>query len=63
MPIFPVSEKFRKATQNSLVEEIEDPLERKKYLGSFYAIKDYKAVNPDLGTTDDFRALVLKAHS
>ena len=63
MPIFPVSEKFRKATQKSLVEEIEDPEERKKYLGSYYAIKDYKAVNPDLGTANDFRALVLKAHS
>ena len=62
MPIYPVSEKFRKATQNTLIEEIEDPQERKKYLGSYYAIKDYKAINPDLGTTEDFRAFVQKAH-
>ena len=62
MPIFPVGEKFRKATQNTLIEEIEDPEERKKYLGSPYAIKDYKAVNPDFGTDHDFRAFVQKAH-
>lgn len=62
MPIFPISEKYRKATPKVLIEEIEDPNERTKYLGSYYAIKDYKAVNPDLGTDDDFRALVHKAH-
>ena len=62
MPIFPIGEKFRKATQNTLIEEIQDPEERKKYLGSPYAIKDYKAVNPDLGTDRDFRTFVQKAH-
>jgi len=62
MPIFPISEKFRKAGQNLLVEEIEDPKEREKYMGSYYAISDYKAINPDLGSENDFRSLVKKAH-
>ena len=62
MPIFPISEKFRKADQKTLIEEI-DPTERFKYLGSYYAIKDYKAVNPDLGTNEDFKIFVEKAHA
>ena len=62
MPIFPVSEKFRKADSNTLTEEIVDPLERKKYLGSYYSSNDYKAINHDLGTFDDLRALVQKVH-
>jgi 1,4-alpha-glucan branching enzyme len=32
-------------------------------LGSYYAISDYKKVNPEFGTSDDFRSLVEKAHS
>ncbi len=35
---------------------------RKGTLGSYYAIADYKAVNPEFGTMDDFKALVKKAH-
>lgn len=35
---------------------------RKGSLGSYYSIKDYKAVNPEFGTLDDFKALVGKAH-
>ena len=31
-------------------------------LGSYYAVSDYKKVNPEFGTEDDFRALVEKAH-
>jgi len=31
-------------------------------VGSPYAVDDYKAVNPDMGTDDDFKALVNKAH-
>jgi len=32
-------------------------------LGSAYSVKDYRAVNPDLGTMADLQALVTKAHS
>jgi glycosidase len=35
---------------------------RKGTLGSYYSIRDYKAVNPEFGTMDDFKALVNKAH-
>ncbi|WP_317972612.1 alpha-amylase family glycosyl hydrolase [Paenibacillus sp. CCS19] len=31
-------------------------------VGSPYAVDDYKAVNPDMGTADDFKSLVNKAH-
>lgn len=35
---------------------------RKGGLGSGYSIKDYKKVNPDFGSMDDFKALVAKIH-
>ncbi len=35
---------------------------RKGELGSYYAVQDYKAVNPEFGNMDDFKALVNKAH-
>ena len=35
---------------------------RKGSLGSYYAVRDYKAVNPEFGTMDDFKSLVSKAH-
>ena len=35
---------------------------RKGTLGSYYSIKDYKGVNPEYGTIEDFKALVTKAH-
>ena len=38
-------------------------VERKGPMGSPYAVKDYRAVNPDLGTEEDFRAFVEAAHS
>lgn len=37
-------------------------LERKGTLGSYYSIKDYKGINPEFGTMDDFKRLVNKAH-
>ncbi len=37
-------------------------LGRKGGLGSYYAIKDYCAVNPEFGTKEDFQAFVDKAH-
>ncbi len=36
---------------------------RKGSLGSYYSVKDYKAVNPEFGTLEDFKNLVNKAHS
>ncbi len=36
---------------------------RKGELGSYYAVKDYKAVNPEFGTMADFRAMVDEAHA
>jgi glycosidase len=38
-------------------------LDRKGSLGSPYAVRDYRAVNPAYGTTTDFRALVEAVHS
>lgn len=35
---------------------------RKGTLGSYYSVKDYKAVNPEFGTLDDFKSTVEKAH-
>jgi glycosidase len=36
--------------------------ERKGTLGSYYSIQDYKAVNPEFGTLDDFKRLVDLCH-
>lgn len=36
---------------------------RKGSLGSYYAVKDYKAVNPEFGTKEEFKQLVDSAHS
>lgn len=35
---------------------------RKGTLGSYYSIKDYKAINPEFGNLDEFRNLVDKCH-
>ena len=35
---------------------------RKGSLGSYYAVKDYKGINPEFGNLDDFKSLVNKAH-
>ena len=37
-------------------------LKRKGSLGSPYSVKDFKKVNPEFGTENDFENLVLKAH-
>lgn len=36
--------------------------ERKGTMGSYYAVKDYKAVGKEYGTIDDFKHLVKRAH-
>lgn len=38
-------------------------LNRKGELGSYYAVKDYKAFNPEFGTIDEFKAVVDSAHA
>lgn len=37
-------------------------LNRKGTLGSYYAVRDYKDINPEFGNLADFKALVKKAH-
>ncbi len=37
-------------------------LKRKGTLGSYYSVKDYKDVNPEFGTIDDFKNLVKRIH-
>lgn len=37
-------------------------LNRKGELGSYYAVKDYKAVNPEFGTMEDLKEFVQTAH-
>lgn len=37
-------------------------VKRKGTLGSYYSIKDFKAVNPEFGTANDFKKLVQQAH-
>ena len=62
MPIYLVSVKNRKATGGGFVSDIKDEKEREKYLGSYYAVTDYTAVNPEFGTEEDFQDLVDTAH-
>jgi len=51
MPIFPIGEKNRKFTEGA-----------KTSLGSYYSVKDYRLINPEFGTADDFKSFVAKAH-
>lgn len=34
-------------------------LDRKGPLGSYYAVSDYTAINPEFGTMDDFKKLII----
>ena len=36
---------------------------RKGVLGSYYSVKDYRGINPEFGTKEDFIAIIEKAHS
>ncbi|MBP6128416.1 alpha-amylase family glycosyl hydrolase, partial [Flavobacterium sp.] len=57
MPIFPISQTKRKATggDNSKFASEMPAAEQHKYLGSYYAVSDFKKVNPEFGTLEDFR--------
>lgn len=48
MPITPISVKGRKMNESEL--------------GSYYAVQDYKAINPEFGDMSDFVSLVKNAH-
>jgi len=64
MPIFPISQTKRKATggdDSKFASEMPKE-EQSKYLGSYYAVSDFKKVNPEFGTIEDFRNLVKTAH-
>ena len=64
MPIFPISETKRKATggdESKFASEMPKE-EQHKYLGSYYAVSDFKKVNPEFGTIEDFRKMVQTAH-
>ena len=37
-------------------------VDRKGALGSYYAVSNYMAINPEFGTMDDWKALVKNAH-
>jgi glycosidase len=64
MPIFPISQTKRKATggDDSKFASEMPAAEQYKYLGSYYAVSDFKKVNPEFGTIEDFRNLVKTAH-
>ncbi len=62
MPIFPIGELHRKASQTVIAEEIKDTAQRNKILGSYYSTKDYYSVNPEFGTLDEFKSLVNEIH-
>lgn len=49
MPIHPIGLENRKETEESL--------------GSYYSVQDYKGVNPNFGTPEDFKRFVDEAHA
>ena len=62
MPVFPISQTKRKATGGDFASKLTDPKEQVKALGSYYAVSDFKKINPEFGTIEDFRRLVKTAH-
>jgi alpha-amylase len=62
MPINPISKVKRKATDGSFTSDIKDETEREKYLGSYYSVSDYKAINKEFGNKEDFKNLIETAH-
>lgn len=62
MPIHEIGFKNRKAKGDVSIEQITDTIEQKKYLGSPYSIKDYRSINSNYGTKEDFQNLIKTAH-
>ncbi|MGH2665732.1 alpha-amylase family glycosyl hydrolase [Flavobacterium sp.] len=62
MPIHEIGVKNRRVNGNASVEQITDSTENTKCLGNPYSVKDYKSLNPDFGTKEDFKKLIKTAH-
>ncbi|WP_395074661.1 alpha-amylase family glycosyl hydrolase [Flavobacterium sp.] len=62
MPIHEIGIKNRKAKGDVSIEAITDTIEKKKYLGSHYSVKDYRSLNSNYGTKEDFQKLINEAH-
>ena len=62
MPIHEIGVKNRKAKGDVSIEAITDSIDKKKYLGSHYSVKDYRSLNSNYGTKQDFQKLVNEAH-
>ena len=58
MPIHEIGIKNRKAKIDLSVDDITDSIEKQKYLGNPYSIKDYRSINPDFGTKTDLLKLI-----
>lgn len=62
MPIHEIGIKNRKAKGDKSVDDIEDVIEKKIYLGSPYSVRDYRSINHNYGSKEDFQYLVNTAH-
>ena len=62
MPIHEIGIKNRKAHGDLSVEDIEDVIQKKIYLGSPYSVRDYRSINHRYGSKEDFHYLVETAH-
>ena len=62
MPIHEIGIKNRKAKGDLSIDAITDTVQKKKHLGSPYSIKDYRSINSNYGTKEDFQKLVKTAH-
>ena len=45
------------------VEKRKIPKGKTSSLGSYYSVKDYKAINPEFGSMEDFKHLVIASHA
>ncbi len=63
MPIHEIGMKNRKAKGDVSIEAITDTIEKKKYLGSHYSVKDYRSINRNYGSKADLEKLIKTAHN
>ncbi|ELI6455122.1 alpha-amylase [Flavobacterium psychrophilum] len=62
MPIHEIGLKNRNAKPDLSVDDITDSIEKKKYLGNPYSIKNYRSINANFGTKADLQKLIKTAH-